>query len=59
MVIVEAMQNGVVPIVYNTFSASEYLIDNNRNGFIIPPFDTNQYVNAMIKIMKMRTYTMI
>ena len=52
MVIVEAMQNGVVPIVYNTFSASEFLIDNNRNGFIIPPFDTNQYVNAMIKIMK-------
>jgi len=52
MVIVEAMQNGVVPIVYNTFSASEFLIDNNRNGFIIPPFDTNQYVNAMTKIMK-------
>lgn len=52
MVIVEAMQNGVVPIIYNTFSASEYLIDNNKNGFIIPPFDINQYVNSMTKIMK-------
>lgn len=52
MVIVEAMQNGVVPIVYNTFSASEFLIDNNRNGFIIPPFDINQYVSAMTTIMK-------
>lgn len=52
MVIVEAMQNGVVPIVYNTFSASECLIDKNKNGFIIPPFDINQYVSAMTTIMK-------
>lgn len=51
MVIIEAMQNGVVPIVYNTFSASKYLIESETNGYIIPPFNTTQYANTMIKIM--------
>lgn len=51
MVIIEAMQNGVIPITYNTFSASKYLIENKVNGYIIPPFDANQYANTMIQIM--------
>lgn len=51
MVIVEAMQNGVVPIVYNTFSASQYLISNKKSGLIIPPFDAIKYADEMIRIM--------
>lgn len=52
MVIVEAMQNGVVPIIYNTFSASEYLIKNWKNGVIIPAFKSNLYADTLIKLMK-------
>ena len=32
-------------------SASKYLIESETNGYIIPPFNTTQYANTMIKIM--------
>ena len=39
MVLLEALQFGVVPVVYNTFGASTDIIINGYNGFLVKPFD--------------------
>lgn len=36
MVILEAMNYGCVPIIYNSFSAASDIINNYRNGILIP-----------------------
>lgn len=47
MVLVEAMQYGCVPFAYNSFAALPDIIDNGTNGFIIPPFKLDQYVETL------------
>lgn len=47
MTLIESMQNGVVPIVYNTFSAVEEIIINEYNGFVISNNDSNSFLNAL------------
>ncbi|MDB5277766.1 MAG: glycosyl transferase group 1 [Ferruginibacter sp.] len=43
MVLIEAVQYGVVPIVFGSFEAIYDLIDNNINGSIVTPFDLNEF----------------
>lgn len=47
MVLVEAMQYGCVPFAYNSFESLTDIIDNGYNGFIIPPFNTDKYVEYL------------
>ena len=51
MVIVEAMQCGVVPLVYDTYSAAKDLISDGETGFVIPPFDKSKYVKKLSLLM--------
>lgn len=43
LVIVEAMQFGVVPIVYGSYNAIYDIITDQKNGFIIPPKYNHQF----------------
>lgn len=36
MVILEAMNYGCVPIIYNSFSAASDIINNYQNGILVP-----------------------
>lgn len=47
MVLMEAMQMGVIPIVYNSFEALEEIIDNEKNGFIIDNNDEKQFITKL------------
>ncbi|QIU95511.1 glycosyltransferase [Bacteroides faecium] len=51
MVIIEAMQHGVVPMLYGTFSASKFLVQEGETGYVIPPFDKQLYAYKMVTLM--------
>ena len=51
MVITEAMQYGVIPIAFDTFSASD-IIEDGISGYIVPPFSIDQYVLKLTTIMQ-------
>lgn len=51
MVILEGMQNGVVPIVTNSFSAARAIIDNGESGIIVKNNDINLYAEKIHSIM--------
>lgn len=47
MVIPEAMQNGCVPVAFNSFAAIQDLIQDGQNGFLIKPFSINEYTKKL------------
>lgn len=51
MVLVEAMQYGCVPFVFDSFLALHDIIDNCINGFIIPAFDEDLYAKKVISYL--------
>lgn len=52
MVVIEAMQSGCVPIVYDTFGAAKDMISDGVNGFIVPAFDKNLYAKRLSQLME-------
>lgn len=52
LVLSEAMQFGVVPFVYDTFTSLHDIIESNKNGYIIKPFDIRTYVNYFLFFIK-------
>lgn len=50
MTILEAMQNGCVPIAYDTFTPIHDMIDDGQSGVIIPPYRKKDYVNALLSL---------
>lgn len=56
MTLVEAQQNGVVPIVMDTFQPVHEIIQNGENGIIIPDGDVDTFTKELIKLMDSREY---
>ena len=52
MTLVESLQNGVVPVVRNTFSSLHDIITHQANGLIITADDTEGYVKTLYGLMK-------
>lgn len=50
MALIESQQNGVVPIVMDTYSSLHDIITNN-NGIIVPDSDTNAFTKALTSLM--------
>lgn len=48
MTLIEAMQQGCVPIAYKTFSSIVDIIDDGRNGYLISPDDTQAFIDHSI-----------
>lgn len=51
MTLVEAQQNGCVPIAMDTFSSLHNIITDKENGIIVPMNDYEQYVNRLKALM--------
>lgn len=51
-VFIEAMSLGVIPIGFDTFGAIHDMIDNGKNGFIIPNNDYEQYASTILQLAK-------
>lgn len=50
----EAMGNGVVPVVFNSFAAIPDIIDSDVNGILIPPFNKEIFINRLSALMQNR-----
>ena len=50
-VFLEAMQMGVIPIGFDSFSAIYDMIDNWENGVIIPAYNIDLYKDSLLKLM--------
>ena len=48
MTIVEAMQYGCIPVVFDSFAAVHDVIENGKNGVIIPKFSEKQFAEAIV-----------
>ena len=51
MVLTEAMQCGAVPIAFNSSAAFTDIIDNDRNGVLIEPFNMKMYEQKLCELM--------
>ena len=51
LVLTEALQNGVIPIAFNSYAAVQDIIDDNNTGFLIEPFDLQAYRNRLLLLM--------
>lgn len=52
MVLIEAMQYGCVPFAFDSFAALSDIIDDGINGFVIPPFKEEVYVESVANFAK-------
>jgi glycosyltransferase involved in cell wall biosynthesis len=52
MVLVEAMQYGVIPFTFNSFLSITDIIDDQVNGVLISPFDTDEYISELKRFMR-------
>lgn len=51
MTLLEAMQKGVVPIAFSSFLSVSEIINDGINGFLVEPFNIEQYVEILEKLM--------
>ncbi len=51
LVLLEGMVNGCVPVVYDTFKSAQDIIKSGENGFLITPFDEDEFIDKMEDIM--------
>lgn len=51
MVLTEAMQCGTVPMAFNSYAAVSEIINDGKDGFLIKPFDLDEYERKLRLIM--------
>lgn len=51
MVLIEAMQHGCVPIAFDSFKGIHDIISHEINGFLIEPFNIEQYIDTLVIMM--------
>lgn len=56
MVLVEAQIHGCVPIAFESYSSITDIVQNERNGLLISPFEDNTYIQQLERLMKDDTF---
>lgn len=51
MTLTEAMQNGCVPMAFDTYTALHDIVTDSVDGMIIPPKDEKKYANNLYELM--------
>ena len=51
-VLVEAQSYGCVPILFNSYSAAQDIVNQDVDGLLIEPFHINQYVDETISLIR-------
>lgn len=52
MVLLEAQQYGDVPLAFDSFAAVKDLIENKKNGYIIPQGDVDEYSSKLLGLIE-------
>ena len=56
MTLMEAMQNGCVPIVFDSFKAVYDIVDSDINGVIVSNGDMDTYHRELVRLMSDDNY---
>jgi glycosyltransferase involved in cell wall biosynthesis len=51
-VLVEAQSYGCVPIMFNSYSAAEDIVIDDKTGYLIEPFSIKDYVKQTIELTR-------
>lgn len=51
IVLIEAIQFGVIPFAFNSFCSVRDIIDDGVNGILIKPFNTDEYAHKLSILM--------
>lgn len=51
MVLVEAQSYGCVPVAFNSYSAVSDIITHANNGFLVPAYDENVYIESLQQLI--------
>ena len=51
LVLAEAMSYGVIPFAFNSYASLTDIIDHERNGIIIPPFEEKLYAEEFVDLI--------
>ena len=51
MVLNESMQYATVPMAFNSFASLTDIIDDGINGYVISPFDLDEYAKKLSYLM--------
>lgn len=51
IVLVEALQMGVVPIAFDSYCSAKDIIEDGRNGYLVRPFEVESYANKLELLM--------
>jgi len=52
MVLLEAMQYSTVPFAFNSYPTVREIIDHEKNGILIPPFQCDKYAAELARLMR-------
>lgn len=52
LVLAEALSNGVIPVAYNSFGAARDIIMDKSNGFLIRPYQEEEYMECLADLME-------
>ena len=52
MTLIEAQSFGVVPIAFNTFKSATDIIDNESNGYLVCPYDEDEYFHKICNLIE-------
>lgn len=55
LVLTESFQNEVIPIAFKSYEAIQDIIQDNRTGILIRPFDENLYAEQLSMLMRDQT----
>ena len=47
MVLTEAMTFGAVPVAFNSYAAITDIIDDGKNGLLVPPFSHKEFARKL------------
>jgi len=50
-VLIEAQSYGCVPMLFDSYSAASDIVNHNRNGILVQPFDCNEYAAETKNLM--------
>lgn len=56
LVLMEAMQCGTVPIIFDSFAAASEIIESGINGELIAAFDEKEYINRLSYLIENDSY---
>ncbi len=56
LVLMEAMQCGAVPILYDSFASASEIIQPGKNGELVTPFDEKEYIRKLSHLIENDEY---